>query len=599
VSLAVFGAALALLMIVQGPRRLSNQYFALCMVAFSLFGLLNMVWQVPQQFDLEPRPLRYATTSVYLIAIILLFNFIITFGGLPPRIRRIEHVISIPLLAAGLAMLWSDRIYGEFVPLRSGSYHFTLTPIGEIGSLLVVLYLISSLILLRSSPTPRGRALMVPVLLLVAGVVAFALVTELRDYSLNAVAIVIAVGMIGRAVIKYQVFQPLADLNLELAVKNQQLYEATQLKSQFLATMSHELRTPLNSIIGYSDLVLSRTYGDLSDLQVDRLTKVMRNGHLLLDLINDVLDLSKIEAGRLELSLTRLPTRSLLDSLADSFEPQAAARDLRFVRAYGDLPEIWGDDVRVRQIINNLLSNALKYTDEGSVTLGATVNRVARHVVIRVADTGIGIEPERHATIFEAFHNGDSSASQPRYQGTRLGLALARRLTELHQGRVWFESAPGHGSTFYVTLPLAPSFMPSGAVLEPPAHALGPIIVSIDDDCEALEVLQGQLGAAHFRVYGACTASDGLQLVRDLKPALITLDLRMPGMDGWQLFELLRREPGTASTPVLIITATDERAPARLSPIDGFMTKPIQPDELLQQVRRLLKTGERYSEVQS
>ena len=268
----MFGAALALLMIVQGPRRLSNQYFALCMVAFSLFVLLNMVWQVRSSSIWTrarcamPRP---ASPDRHHPVV----HFIITFGGLPPAFRRIEHVISIPLLAAGLAMLWSDRIYGEFVPLRSGSYHFTLTPIGEIGSLLVVLYLISSLILLRSSPTPRGRALMVPVLLLVAGVVAFALVTALRDYSLNAVAIVIAVGMIGRAVIKYQVFQPLADLNLELAVKNQQLYEATQLKSQFLATMSHELRTPLNSIIGYSDLVLSRTYGDLSDLQVDRLTK--------------------------------------------------------------------------------------------------------------------------------------------------------------------------------------------------------------------------------------------------------------------------------------------------------------------------------------
>ena len=140
--------------------------------------------------------------------------------------------------------------------------------------------------------------------------------------------------------------------------------------------------------------------------------------------------------------------------------------------------------------------------------------------------------------------------------------------------------------------------MPSGACWSARPR-VGPIIVSIDDDCEALEVLQGTAWRGHFRVYGACTASDGLQLVRDLKPALITLDLRMPGMDGWQLFELLRREPGTASTPVLIITATDERAPARLSPIDVFMTKPIQPDELLQQVRRLLKTGERYSEVQS
>ena len=588
VVLAIFAAALLFLVIWQDRHRRSNQYFGLCMAVFALYGGIDAAWQVPQQFDLQPEPLLYATSTLYVLGIILLFNFTLAFAGVPRRVRQIEHWVSAPLGIIFLGLMWFGQLYRDLEPRTNGSYDYSYTTLGLVGVGIVLAYLLANIVLLYTQGQQHIRALSAPLLLLIAGQLGHTLSDPLHTYSFNLIAITVAVVMVGRLVVKYQVFQPLADLNQQLAAKNEQLLVATQMKSQFLANMSHELRTPLNSIIGYTELVTAETYGALTERQQDRLAKVTNNGRLLLELINDVLDLSKIDAGRLDLKLTTVPAGAMLDSLLDSFEPRAREKGLALVRGYGTLPPLHVDETRTRQIISNLLSNAIKFTNQGVVIVRGHYDTDHQQVILSVTDTGIGIPPEQQPFIFEAFHQADGSLTR-RYEGTGLGLAIARRLAELHGGRIWFETTPGRGSTFHVALPAASSHPQVIHTLEPKARrAGGPVILAIDDDTETLEVLQDILQAENFRVYGTTDANEGLRLAHELHPALITLDVHMPGMDGWQVLEALRRDPHTAHTAVLIVSATEEHDVAHKLGAAGFLAKPIDPPTLLAHVRRLL-----------
>jgi len=587
VTLAIFGSALVLLIVWQDPRRRSNWYFGLSMGVLALFGAMNAVWQVPQQFDLEPKPLIQIVTSLYVGALILIFNFVIVFAEIPLNIRAITHLVSIPLAIITTGLIWTDNFYADFEPLATGAYSYRVQPLGYAGVGVGLLYLLSSIGVLFAQRSEKARELSVPMIMLVASIFGFGLSNDLRRHGFTAIMTTISVILLGRLMLKYQVFKPLIDLNAELQRKNEQLSEATRMKAQFLANMSHELRTPLNSIIGYTDLVLNRTYGELTELQGDRLKKVVRNGHLLLELINDVLDLSKIEAGRLELTLGRVPTGELLDSLMQTFEPKAREKGLMLVRGYSGLPALWVDETRARQILANLISNAIKYTEQGVVIVRGHFDAEQRQVIISVTDTGIGIDPANQERVFEAFHQADHSLLHP-HEGTGLGLVIARRLTEMHSGRIWFESVVGRGTTFHVALPAAEDVPQPSRIFEPRARNTGPVVLAIDDDAEAIEVIQGYLESANYRVYGACSPNDGLKLAHELKPVLITLDIRMPGVDGWQVLEALRRDPATAPIPVLIITATDDRNLAPMVGAEGFITKPVQPAILMDNVRRLL-----------
>ncbi|MCC6800692.1 MAG: HAMP domain-containing histidine kinase, partial [Anaerolineae bacterium] len=266
-------------------------------------------------------------------------------------------------------------------------------------------------------------------------------------------AVTTAIILIGRTLIRYEVFKPLADLNAELIVKNTELLEASRLKSQFLANMTHELRTPLNSIIGYTDMINAGAYGELNERQADRMQRANRNGLLLLGLINAVLDLSKIEAGRLELARGRVAISPLVEAVCVEVEPRAAAKGLRLVRRVPrDLPPIWADEMRVFQILEKLLANAVNFTDAGEITVSGAFDWAQNEVVLSVADTGSGVEPSQRAHIFEAFMPGNARQVDPR-KGPGLGLAIAHRLAVLHGGRLWYDTVLGDGSTFYVALP--------------------------------------------------------------------------------------------------------------------------------------------------
>ncbi len=589
-ALVIFGAALALMVIVQDVRRRSNQYFVVCMAIFALYGAANMAMAVPQQYDLDPKPVLYALTTLYVGGIILLYNFVLAFAGLPRSFRVKERLISMPLGTLAITMVWSDHIYRDFQPLTNGGYSYRLTPLGLGGVALAMVYLLSLIVVLYRQRIPKTRELAIPVAIMVLGLVGFSGTQALRRYALNAAALTVSVVMLGRLVLKYQIFQPLADLNAELALKNAELLEATQLKSQFLANMSHELRTPLNSIIGYTELVLNGTYGALTDLQQDRLHKVMRNGRVLLELINDVLDLSKIEAGRLALNLTRVSTVALLDSLLEEFEPAAAEKGVALVRGYGKLPALVVDEGRARQILSNLLSNAIKFTEQGVVIVRGYYDAAHHQVVLSITDTGPGIDPAQQERIFEAFPRVETVIAH-QHEGTGLGLAITRRLTEMHNGNLWFESVVGQGSTFHVALPATDETPDPAPIITPRARNNGPVVLVIDDDQESIEVLQGYLESAKYRVYGARHANEGLKLARELHPSLITLDLRMPDMDGWQILEALQRDPVTKTTPVLIVSATDEPRGGPFPDVGGFIAKPVQPAVLLDHVRRLLSVA--------
>jgi len=243
-----------------------------------------------------------------------------------------------------------------------------------------------------------------------------------------------------------------ARLFQEIQEKSQQLELASKHKSQFLANMSHELRTPMNAVLGYTDLILDNIFGDVPEAIRDTLERVKANGHHLLGLINDVLDLSKIEAGQLTLSLGDYSMGEVVHAVVSAVESLAAEKTLALkATVLADLPPGRGDERRITQVLLNLAGNAIKFTDEGEVSIEARISDGA--FVVSVSDTGPGISEADQQTIFEEFRQADSSSTRKK-GGTGLGLSISRRIVELHGGRLWVESAPGHGSTFSFTLPI-------------------------------------------------------------------------------------------------------------------------------------------------
>ncbi len=388
----------------------------------------------------------------------------------------------------------------------------------------------------------------------------------------------------------------------ELAAANERLREADRLKMQFLANMSHELRTPINSIIGYSELMLSGAYGDLTARQRDRLNTVIRNARNLLDLINDLLDISRIEVGKVTLARRSINLNRIIETTIQTVEPMARQKGLT-IRAMVDetLQPVEADETRLIQILNNLLSNAIKFTSEGGITVTAyPYTADGQWVAVSVSDTGIGIAPEHIPLIFEEFRQIDQSATRE-FGGTGLGLAIAHRLVALHGGRIWVDSEPGVGSTFTFTLPAqaraAAPVLPDEVIralaskLEPDKH----LILVVDDDPAAHELMSDYLEhrndpddrtGERYQVLHASNGEEALALAQNLHPYAIILDVLMDGTDGWEVLKHLKADPTTASIPVIVVSVVDDRPLGFSLGAHDYLLKPVERQQVLASLER-------------
>jgi len=375
----------------------------------------------------------------------------------------------------------------------------------------------------------------------------------------------------------------------------EQLMLANRYKSEFLANMSHELRTPLNSILILSDQLRQNAGGNLNEKQARHADIVYRAGSDLLQLINDVLDLAKVEAGRMQLTMEPLSLQDLLVDLDASMRPLAEAKKLNLYippvsDASGVPPRVFTDRVRLHQILRNLLSNAIKFTDQGQVHLGVSVGETRQDgsvlIQFSVRDTGIGIAPEQHARAFEAFQQLDGSTRR-RFGGTGLGLAITRQLAQALDGDISLESAPGQGSTFTVSLPMqAVAALAPGDIPAPQRAGAGQPLLIVEDDANFAAVIADKAHSHGFATVHCVTGGQALDLLKDEPFAAIVLDILLPDISGWQLFRRLRALPSHRHTPVHIISCLPQ--PDGLTEHGThYLTKPIEQDALEQALASL------------
>ncbi len=394
----------------------------------------------------------------------------------------------------------------------------------------------------------------------------------------------------------------------DLQDKADELSRVSRYKSQFLANMSHELRTPLNSMLLLSNMLAENDLGNLTPKQILHCSTIHSAGRDLLDLINQILDLAKIEAGRQDVELAEVPFARLLDNARRVFEPMAQDKGLALeLGADAALPPTLVTDAqRLERILTNLLGNAIKFTEHGTVTLRAArppeTTRLSRPdlvagrvVAFSVEDTGIGISEADQARVFAPFEQIESRTNR-RYAGTGLGLAIARESAELLGGELQLRSTPGQGSVFTLILPLnvdlptSASSAPAGSVAPPARAADAPLLV-IEDDTVLAEQLAGIARSRGLEAVLAGTGREGLELARSLTPRGIILDVGLPDTDGWQVMAQLQGDPATAGIPVHFLSALDEAKRGLALGAIGYLTKPASQPDLAGMVRTLARAG--------
>jgi PAS domain S-box-containing protein len=371
---------------------------------------------------------------------------------------------------------------------------------------------------------------------------------------------------------------------------------ANRSKSQFLANMSHELRTPLNAIIGYSEILQEEAVDDGNASYVPDLQKIQSAGRHLLALINEILDLSKIEAGKMELYLERVDVRALVEEVVTTIHPLVTRNgNVLAVERPDDAGAMQVDATKLKQVLLNLLSNASKFTEDGRI--GLEVRRepgdAGDEVIFQVTDTGIGMTPEQCERLFQPFTQAESGTAR-RFGGTGLGLAISRRFCRLMGGDITVDSEVGVGSRFTVRLPAdasRPSAAGPAADAVEPEDAAAPLVLIIDDDPVACDLVSRLLVREGYRVAVAPDGTAGLRLARELLPDVITLDVLMPGMDGWAVLQSLKADPALAGIPVVMITVLDEKPLGFELGATGYLTKPVDRDRLTGLLQRVAPHG--------
>jgi len=393
------------------------------------------------------------------------------------------------------------------------------------------------------------------------------------------------------------VLQSLAD-QIAIAIDNaasyqrsqeliKELQEVDQLKSQFLANMSHELRTPLNSIIGFSRVILKGIDGPVTEMQHQDLTAIYNSGQHLLGLINDILDLARIEAGKMELNFEEVKLSEMVNSVLSTAKGLVKEKSIQLVaKIPADMPTVRGDTMRVRQVLINLLSNASKFTDEGTITVEALVQKGPNgkpEALINVIDTGPGISQEGQEKLFKAFSQVDGSATR-KSGGSGLGLSICANLVQLHNGRISVHSTEGRGSTFWFTLPLFHQ-----PVEEIPADKK--VILAIDDDPQVTSLYERYLNPQGYHVVPLTDPSQAKAKILELKPYAVTLDIMMPNIDGWTVLTSLKTDPETRHYPVVICSIMEQTDKGFNLGASDYLVKPILEEEIVNSINKLNKDG--------
>jgi DNA-binding response OmpR family regulator/two-component sensor histidine kinase len=399
----------------------------------------------------------------------------------------------------------------------------------------------------------------------------------------------------------------------ELKESNYRLEEYNRLKAEFVANMSHELRTPLTAIIGFANLAqIVRTSEPIPEICLNAFERILRNGRHLLALIDDVLDISKIEAGRMKVHREHFDLTEMVQETFGELQSLAEQKGIGYtLRIADNLPVAFTDPLRVRQVLVNLLSNALKFTAEGSVAVELMPWGENEFRFI-VRDTGVGIEGQALSLIFERFRQVDGSMTRVA-GGAGLGLSIVRQIVELLGGKIDVTSARDRGSTFTVTLPLVgpepglPESLASATFrrLSPAVEAevrahespattgtdAMPLILIIEDDMDAAALLSETISRAGYRVRIARDGTTGLQLARELEPAAVTLDVMMPGMDGWRVLQALKSDRSMAQIPVIVCSIVDSRPLGYRLGASDYLLKPVEPEKLLTTLRGVCAEG--------
>ncbi|MEK7234718.1 MAG: response regulator [Elusimicrobiota bacterium] len=374
-----------------------------------------------------------------------------------------------------------------------------------------------------------------------------------------------------------------------LRAKVDELEQTNRLKSEFLANMSHELRTPLNAIVGYSSLILDKIYGEVPAAQAAALDRVLINSKNLLALINNILDFSKLNAGMMSTHIEEFDLSAVAREVADTMQCLAMEKRIS-LRSQDPGPlMVKSDKTKIKQILINLVGNAVKFTVAGGVMITVARDPDGPEVSLSVSDSGPGIADKDIPAVFEEFKQLDGAATR-KHGGTGLGLSITRKLVELLGGGIRVESGLGRGATFIVSMmrEVAPqdALPPPESVLSAP-DARQKVLLAIDDDPEVLKLLRDSLKATDYAMVGASTAEEGLALARSVKPFVITLDIMMPHRDGWNVLQALKSDPQLKAIPVIILSIMENRALGFSLGVADYIVKPFERQVLLEKLGNL------------
>lgn len=595
---AVLSATLLMMVFWQNPYQRLNQVFAAAMLALAGLSITNTIGRFIHELGLDADTTFYIVNTCYAIFVLCLLAFAILIASEQPSTIWTSNSLFFALGAIGLVLMWAGYADNGIEATAEGNYRTEYTALGYIISLslFVALLGITYLLYQNRHKTPHAQYLWAAPVLILVGVLWALFIWPEVQFPATALTLAAAAFILGRAVLLEKIFDPVARYSAELQARNQELAETNQIKSQFLTNISNELRAPLNNIIGYTDLIMSGTYGAITPQQGDRLEKVIRNARHLHGLINDILDLSRIEGGGMTLTPQEVNTAELLEAVIVSVNPQLEAKKLAVMRDFSQAPPLFGDKMRVQQIFTNILSNAIKFTHEGHIRVQAYGQGAS--VRFEITDTGIGIPAEKHAIVFEEFRQANNTVTRE-YGGTGLGMPITKYLVEMSGGTIWFSSEPGVGTTFYVTLPQAGAniepveTLASASSSEKTGHESNVKVLIIDDSLDSQILLRDVIRSERpdYQIFVANSGQDGLRRAHEIHPDLITLDVMMPSMDGWEVLKVLKTDAELASVPVILVSIIDNHHLAYQMGASAVVEKPVDIAVFIDTIERLLKAN--------